>query len=196
MTDVPTGRGGSSQIDDALLIRRAQQELPHGTTAFRVLVERYSGYVFARAKRLVGSTQDAEEIVQDVFLRVFRALPSFRQEKPFLHWLNTITTNTCKNQIRSRMREARKRSEFALEFSEQLTKAHFDPWFAQSLEEAMAELDPLTRMAVMLRHVDEASFPEIAEQLGIGESAAKMRVSRGLSKLRSHISERESKQGS
>jgi len=195
MTDVPTNRLENGDVDDALLIRRAQEELPHGTAAFRVLVERHSRHVFARAKRLVGSTQDAEEIVQDVFLRVFRGLAKYRHEKPFLHWLNTITTNACKNQIRSRMRDARKRSEFALEFSEKLTSADIDPWFARALEEAMAELDPLARMAVVLRHVDGCTFPEIAEQLGIGESAAKMRVSRGLSKLRSHISKSERRQG-
>ena len=189
MVDTP---GSPEDVtDDSLLLRRAQEELPHGTAAFRSLVYRHTPHVLRRAQRLVGSRADAEEVVQDVFLRVFRALPGYRHEKPFLHWLNTITTNVCKNQLRTRMRDARKRSGFAQTLSDRLPETSFDPIFARALDEALAELDPLTRVAVMLRHVEEYSFPEIAEQLAIGESAAKMRVSRGLSKLREHIERSE-----
>ena len=78
---------------DRALVERAQAELPYGTTAYNELVRRHTARVYGRAYRILRSSADAEEATQDVFLSVFRNLPRFRFEKPFVHWLNTVTLN-------------------------------------------------------------------------------------------------------
>lgn len=191
---------GNGQADDTgnaepesptlQLVRRIQEEAPYGTTAFRELVERYTGTVFRRAFRLVGSAEDAEEVVQDVFLRVFRSIKRFRPEQPLEHWLLTITTNSARNLLRTRFREARRRTGY----SDFLRASGPGPGPADNrrsavLERAMGALDPTTRLAIVLRVLEEQTYQEISAQLGLGESAVKMRVRRGLDQLRKRLSE-------
>ena len=172
------------------LVRRIQEEAPYGTTAFRELVERYTGTVFRRAFRLVGSAEDAEEVVQDVFLRVFRSIKRFRPEQPLEHWLLTITANSARNLLRARFREARRRTGYGdfLRASVPVRRPT-DSRRSAVLERAMASLDPTTRMAIALRFLEEQTYHEISAQLGLGESAVKMRVRRGLDQLRKRLSE-------
>ena len=150
----------------------------------------YTDMVFRRAYRLVGSTEDAEEVVQDVFLRAFRSIKRFREDQPLDHWLLKITTNSARNLLRARYREARRRSEYA-EFlrTSARTVAPTDSRRSATLERAMAELDPATRLAIVLRFIEGQTFREISAQLGLGESAVKMRVRRGLERLRKRLSE-------
>ena len=94
---------------DRALVEQAQAELPYGTTAYNELVRKYSGRVYGRAYGILRSSADAEEAVQDVFLAVFRNLPRFRFERPFLHWLNTVSLNACRMILRKRASEQRRR---------------------------------------------------------------------------------------
>ena len=173
-----------------LLVRRIQGDGPYATAAFRELVERYTDLVFRRAYRLVASVEDAEEVVQDVFLRAFRSIRRFRPEQPLEHWLLTITTNSARNLLRTRFRETRKRLEYGdfLRVSAPVSPAR-RPHDRVALERAMGTLEPTTRMAVSLRFFEDQTYREIAEQLGLGESAVKMRVRRGLEQLRKQLSE-------
>ena len=191
---------GNSQADDPgnaepesptlQLVQRIQQEAPNGTTAFRELVEQYTGTVFRRAFRLVGSVEDAEEVVQDVFLRVFRSIKRFRPEQPLEHWLLTITTNSARNLLRTRFREARRRTEYS-DFLQTSVPGPGPAGNRRSavLERAMGALDPTTRLAIVLRFLEEQTYQEISAQLGLGESAVKMRVRRGLDQLRKRLAE-------
>lgn len=173
-----------------LLVRRIQEDGPYATTAFRKLVERYTDLVFRRAYRLVSSVEDAEEVVQDVFLRAFRSIGRFRPEQPLEHWLLTITTNSARNLLRTRFRETRKRSEYGdfVRVSARASSAK-GAHDRMALEQAMGTLDPTTHMAISLRFFEDQTYREIAEQLGLGESAVKMRVRRGLEQLRKQLSE-------
>lgn len=81
----------NTEDPDRALVEQAQSELPYGTTAYNEIVRKYSSRVCARAYGILRSSADAEEAVQDVFLAVFRTLPRFRFERPFLHWLNTVS---------------------------------------------------------------------------------------------------------
>ena len=173
-----------------LLVRRIQEEGPYRTSAFRELVDQYTEMVFRRAYRLVASVEDAEEVVQDVFFRVFRSINRFRPDQPFEHWLLTITTNSARNLLRTRFRDARRRSEYGdfLRVSAQVTTSRGDPG-TEVLQRAMETLDPTTRMAISLRFLEDQTYSEISAQLGLGESAIKMRVHRGLKQLRKQLSE-------
>ena len=173
-----------------LLVRRIQEGGPYATTAFRELVERYTDLLFRRAYRLVGSVEDAEEVVQEVFLRAFRSIRRFRPEQPLEHWLLTITTNSARNLLRTRFREARKRSEYGdfLRVSARVTAAR-GAHDRAALEQAMETLDPTTRMAISLQFFEGQTYREVSEALGLGESAVKMRVHRGIEHLRRQLSE-------
>ena len=161
------------------LVRRIQEEAPYGTAAFRELVDQYTGTVFRRAFRLVGSAEDAEEVVQDVFLRVFRSIKRFRPEQPLEHWLLTITTNSARNLLRTRFREARRRAGYGDFLRASVSgPGPTDSRRSAVLERAMGALDPTTRLAIALRFLEEQTYHEISAQLGLGESAVKMRVRR------------------
>lgn len=175
------------------LVRRIQSELPHGTAAFRELVETYTPRIRQRALRLVGNASDAEEIVQDVFLRVFRSIRRFQLDRPLQHWLYTITSNSSKNLLRARSREYRRTSEFIehRKVQEQGNRES-DGMLGDSLGTALDSLDAVTRAAIVLRFTEEYSFPEIARELNLGESAVKMRVRRGIETLKKSLKQSHS----
>jgi len=170
---------------DRPLIERAQEELPYGTAAYDELVRRYSAIVFGRAYGILRSSSDAEEATQDVFLAVFRNLARFRFERPFAHWLSTVTVNACRMILRRRASDQRRRNAFE---REQIHESPAPPpsngTLRQLVIELLDELDPTTRMAMLMRYVEGYTNREIGKQLDLSESAVKMRVSRGSSKLR------------
>ena len=177
-----------SESDSRDLARQAQIELPYGTIAFRKLVERYSGRVFRRAVGLVGSMQDAEEVTQDVFLRVFRSIKRYRAEQSFERWLLAIATNSARNLLRRRYREIRKHSEYADSLgAPNLTFDVADAVGISDLERALATLDSTTRLAISLRFLEDQTYSEIAIQLNMKQSAVKMRVHRGIEQLRRYL---------
>ena len=179
-----------SKSDSRDLVRQVQKELPYGTAAFRQLVEQYTGRVFQRAIRLVGSVQDAEEVTQDVFLRVFRSIKRYRPEQSFERWLLAITTNSARNALRTRHREIRKHSEYADSLEDwNLVSEVADAERTIALERALATLDSTTRLAISLRFLEDQTYSEIAAQLSMTQSAVKMRVHRGIEQLRRNLAE-------
>ena len=185
--DVDDAEIGSDPQD---LVRQAQRELPHGTAAFRQLVERYTGRVFRRAFRLVGSVQDAEDVTQDVFLRIFRSIKRYSPEQSFERWLLAIATNSALNLLRTRYRETRKQSAYVMSrragssANEERNVEH-----KLTLDRALAALDPTTRTAISLRFLESQTYSEIAAQLEMTQSAVKMRVHRGIEQLRRNLAE-------
>jgi len=178
---------GSSPQD---LVLQAQNELPYGTAAFRQLVERYTGRVYRRAVRLVGSVQDAEEVTQDVFLRIFRSIKQYSPEQSFEHWLLTIATNSALNLLRTRYRETRKQAAYVE--SRRASNSAFEETNVEhklTLDRALATLDPTTRTAISLRFLEAQTYSEIAVQLDMTQSAVKMRVHRGIEQLRMNLAE-------
>lgn len=142
------------------------------------------GHVFRRCHRILRSREDAEDATQEVFLNVFRALPDYRFERPFTHWLNKITLNRCLLFLDRRKREERRRSEFALEPERTGGSSLSDPILRARLEESLDMLSGRARTAIVLRFVEEWSFREIAEHLEMKESTVKMQVSRAMRRLR------------
>ncbi|MEZ4331268.1 MAG: sigma-70 family RNA polymerase sigma factor [Myxococcota bacterium] len=174
--------------DGHALVRRVQAELPRGTGSFREMVRIYSPMIRRRAVRMVGNECDAEEIVQDVFLRVFRSIDGFRFERPLRNWLYTITSNSARNLLRARIREGRRRERYS---KHRLVAGEADHRGAPSIREPLLRcldrLDATTRLSIVLRYVEELTFPEIAREVDLRESAVKMRVRRGLDRLRAEL---------
>jgi len=180
---------------DRSLVEQAQAELPYGTLAYNELVRKYSGRVYARSYGILRSSADAEEAVQDVFMAVFRNLPRFRFERPFLHWLNTVTLNACRMTLRKRASEQRKRQAAEDQAPPPERAAPPDTAMRSLVLELLDALDPGTRVPLLLRYVEGYSYPELAKELDLSESAVKMRVSRGTKKLRELYEARTKNEG-
>lgn len=183
---------GSEAVEDPdrELVERAQSELPYGTSAFNELVRLHSSRVYGRSYGILRSSADAEEAVQDVFLAAFRNLPKFRFERPFVHWLNTVTLNACRMILRKRASEQRRRRAAEEQAPPPERPAPPDVALRKLVHEMLDTLDPGTRMPLIMRFVEGYTYVEIAEQLDLTESAVKMRVSRGAKKLRQLYEER------
>lgn len=166
--------------------------------AFRALVERYSRQVFRLAHRITGNEHDAEEVVQEAFLRAYRAMPRFESRATFGTWIYRIAANCALDMMRMRQREEEVRQPLAtredepgsgiLERVAAGTPAPDRLLLSAEVQErvgwAMARLTPMERAAFTLRHFEDLSIEEIASSLGLRNGAAKNNIFRAVRKLR------------
>ncbi len=178
--------------DSAGVLARARQG---DEDAFRVLVEQHSRSVFRLAFRMTGNEQDAEDVVQESFIRAYKQLGRFESRANFGTWIYRITANCCVDLMRARQaRHDQSRGE-SIEAAEQLPAADGPgpERLAESAEierrvqAALGALSPLERAAFTLRHYEGRSIDEISTVLGLGTSAAKHSVFRAVRKLRAAL---------
>jgi RNA polymerase sigma-70 factor (ECF subfamily) len=164
------------------------------TAAFGVLVERHSRALFRLAFRMTGNEQDAEDVVQESFLRAYRQLSRFDERASFGTWLYRIVTNCSLDLVRSRRRRSEQIAPAEPEGEDPvLSLPSGDPTperFALSSEvrgrvaEAMTELSAVERTAFVLRHYEGMGIEEMSRVLGCHPGAAKHSVFRAVQKLR------------
>lgn len=161
-------------------------------TAFAELVRRYQGAALGLALRITGNAADAEDAVQDAFLRAYRALPRFDPERPFGPWILRITAN------RALTRAGRRKKERPLELAADMPEESrsMDETLAgkeevERLRRAMGELTPSDRAILSLRYDQGLRISEICRVLGLRESAAKVRLLRARERLMRTMSEEE-----
>ena len=163
--------------------------------AFRVLVERHSRPVFRLAFRMTGNEQDAEDVVQESFLRAYRQIERFDGRAAFGTWLYRIAANCSLDLLRARkIREDRRVSpteEESLGWLENVaTQAPSPERLSQSgqiaslLRPALAQLSDMERTAFILRHYEGCDIEQISQVLGVKANAAKHTVFRAVQKLR------------
>src|SRR5690606_38584902 len=167
---------------DARLVEAALKD----PNAYRHLVTLYQTRVYATALRLLGSDADAHDVSQDAFLRAYKALPRFQRGRRFGPWICAITANAARDLLRDPVRRFLR---YGLLQREETSSDRPAPGLLEDQEQSAAlaqhllKLKPKLREAVVLRYVSELSVEEVAVALGIGESAAKMRIKRGLEQL-------------
>ncbi len=164
--------------------------------AFRVLVERHSRAVFRLAYRMTGNEQDAEDMVQETFLRAYKQLHRFDGRASFGTWLYRIAANCSLDLIRARrVRNEHHASAAAADETggtldyvpsadpspERLTRSRE---LTALLASALAGLSEAERTAFLLRHYEGCNIEEIAKVLGVRRGAAKHSVFRAVQKLR------------
>ncbi|MBM4438348.1 MAG: RNA polymerase sigma factor [Actinobacteria bacterium] len=156
--------------------------------AFIQLVEHYYPRCLRFARNMLGSEQDAEEAVQDTFVRVHDSFPRFREDARFDPWLFQILANRCRTLM---ARNRRHRS--VIEYGEiPLTASAEHEIGADWAEEVRVVLDTLPveqREAFLLRHVEDLSYEDISAMTGAGLSALRMRVKRACDALRTRLTE-------
>lgn len=172
------------------LVRRCQRTLPDDPRAFEQLVAEYKARVFTMAYRLMGNRQEAEDQAQEVFLKVYRGIKTLNDPATFVSWLDRITTNTCFDALNKQQRRPTTTSltphpdaagdepRFVDSRSLSPEEAALRRELRECLERTLARLDLAGRAALILRDIEDRSYQEIAEILGIGLSAVKMRIHR------------------
>ena len=174
---------------DAELVEAAR----HGDEqAFEELVRRTHADTFALARRLVTDPEDAADVTQEAYLRAFKGLRRFRGDAQFTTWMYRITANCASTHLGRRRRHQHDALDDEVAVADLAPES--DPEMMADagllrarLESAVAELPPRLRAVVVLRDIYDLNHAEIAEELGISESAAKVRLHRARRKLRSQV---------
>lgn len=167
---------------DAALVQRV---LEGDVESFAVLVDRHHERCLRIALRLLGNSEDAEETVQDAFVRAYRALGRYEEREQFAPWLTRILVNRCRTAMSRRVRHGRTFVDDELAIAAAATRDSADGgmWRGE-VERALAALPAEQREAFVLKHVEELEYEAMAEITGAGVSALKMRVKRARERLR------------
>jgi RNA polymerase sigma-70 factor, ECF subfamily len=188
----------------AVMMLRSDEDLVQAfqagdTTAFDALVNRWDRKIQGVVFRVVGADEDARDVCQEVFLKAYRGLPSFKKEARFSSWLYQIALNAC----RDRLRRRRGRHHMSLEDLEETADGPLGAKGPTALERvaarevrervaaAMATLPEEQREVIVLKEYEGLTFPEIAEALTVPVSTVKTRLYRGLVQLRQRLEEED-----
>jgi RNA polymerase sigma-70 factor (ECF subfamily) len=184
----------TSELDDAALMAGAARG---DIGAFEQLVERHQALVIGTVGRMLGNNSDAEDVAQQVFVRVWKSAERYRPTAKFTTWLLTITRNLVFNEARRRKRHPGDlldvhEGEEALALvdsagrvpDEQLLEAELQ----REIDRAILALPEKQRMAVVLRRYEDKSYEEIGEVLGLSIAAVKSLLFRARTELRTTLS--------
>jgi RNA polymerase sigma-70 factor (ECF subfamily) len=182
-----TGKNGTpADVSDAVLVNQAQAGDMH---AFEQLVWRYRNQVFAVAFRFVHGREDAWDVSQEVFVKAYRALKTFRGEASFKTWLLRITANQCKDYLKKR-RLATVAFDEAYGV-EQVASGGLAPFeeaqaaeLRDALNEALQRLPLKHRTAFILREYEGLSYEEMAQSMGCSLGTVMSRLHHARKKMR------------
>ena len=181
------------EMTDAATVSRARAGDPD---AFRLLVERHSKAIFRLAYRMTGNEHDADDVVQETFLRTYRQLARFEERANFGTWVHRIAVNCALDLLRSRGRidrhyggdpEEAEMSRGAATRDPQPDRLLLSAELRDQVAVAMERLSGNERTAFVLRHFEGMSVEEISTTLGIQVNAAKHTIFRAVRKLRQSL---------
>ena len=170
---------------DAVLVARVVEGDPG---AFRLLVDRHYAACGRFAYRMLGQREDAEDVLQETFVRVYRALGGYRERETFRGWLYRILVNECRSLGRRRVRSERRfvRDDGGAE-NHAGPSAEGVADLRDALQRALERIEPLLREAFLLKHGEGFDYPAMAEMTGVSVSALKMRVKRARDAMRPEL---------
>lgn len=173
-------------LTDPQLVPLAAHPGPHREAAFEALVRRHSPRIHRLAAGMVGPGA-ADDVVQEVWISVYRSLAGFRAQAQFTTWLHRITLNACQRALAAR-------SHLPLDGAPEPASPHSPARAGEQadlrdrLAWALRQLPPEQRDAVTLRELGELDYAEIAEVLGVEPGTVKSRIHRGRAALRGLLS--------
>jgi len=191
----------SSVSTDAIdtLIQRC---LGGDQSAWEDIVRQHRRKVFNIAYKFTGRHDEAEDLTQDIFLKIFKSLHTFDRRANFQTWLVSVSRNLCIDHYRS-VRKERETIDRDVDAGELMPAAPGQTAY-QALEQAdrvdllrkaMAELPPTLREAVVKRDIQELSYQEIADQLNLPEGTVKSRINRGRTELARQVQRIRAEEG-
>jgi RNA polymerase sigma-70 factor (ECF subfamily) len=186
--------------DEAEILRRCRAG---DEKAYRELIQRYQRQVYSIALRMVRRNEDAEDLTQETFVRMFRALDRYDPSRPFAAWLFTIASRLCIDHLRRRrvspislfQREAGSEEERMIDVEDpglkpDETTSHLEE--EQRTRDLIDSLPEHYRIVVMLRHQQDLSYEEIAGALGLPLGTVKARIHRARALLKERIGSQDS----
>ena len=174
-------------LDSSIIPRAKRGDLG----AFAELVRHYYPRCLRFARSMLHDEQDAEEAVQDAWVRVHRALPRYEEQERFDSWLFRILANRCRTRSGRLGRDAQVMVHDHPGMELLVSTAHTEDREAwrEEIRYALAQLPAPQREAFLLHHVEGFSYDEMADLTGLGVSALKMRVKRAVDQLRERLQE-------
>ena len=163
--------------------------------AFSLLVNSHARMAFRLAYRLTGDERDAEDVVQESFIRAYRQINRFEARSNFATWLHRIVVNCAMDTLRSRhTRRAERMGEPVEDIPDAAVSAEPSPErlamsteIRRRVDASMETLTPRERIAFALRHYEGRSIDEIGRTLGVQQSAAKHAIFRAVKKIRASL---------
>jgi RNA polymerase sigma-70 factor, ECF subfamily len=186
----PTLVPGAPEDIEALI----QRCLAGDELAWDAIVQQYRRKVFNVAYKFVGKHEEAEDLTQDIFLKIFKSLGTFDRRANFQTWLISVSRNLCIDHYRS-VRQERRTIDRQVDPNE-LSPAASEPGPMAALEQqdrvtllrdALRALPPSLRTAVLMRDIQEMTYQEIADRLKLPEGTVKSRINRGRTELARQI---------
>lgn len=166
------------QNDDELVDSIVQGDIH----SFEVLYDRYASKVLKRCYFICLNSDQAHDLMQDVWIKVFLNLYAFKKESAFSTWLYRLTTNHCLNYLKSKIQSDNFMQKIEPEESE-----HIDHSISADVKNILSRLSLEDRTILAMKFMGEYTYEEISAACGIGVSAAKMKVSRLIAKLREEV---------
>jgi RNA polymerase sigma-70 factor (ECF subfamily) len=164
--------------------------------AFRELYERHRASVYGLAHRYAGSTQDAEDILQETFIKAFRGIRKFGDsgKTNFAAWIKRICLYRCIEHLRKRQRRRTDQTMSLSEYHAGVATNDVSPersaeigLLIDKVQQVLGALSPRQRIIFTMKYLEQREIPDIAETLGCSESAVKTHLGRAVTKLRDHL---------
>jgi RNA polymerase sigma-70 factor (ECF subfamily) len=191
---ISRGSDPSPAVGDLSEADLVQRCLDGDTAAWDTLVRIYWKRVFNIAYKFVAQYDEAEDLTQEIFVKLFRALPTFDRRASFDTWLTRVSRNLCIDRYRRRRREESRFTDAidpdTIQLDQLVTRP--DATLEQRdqvamVRRALARLPPTYRAAVALRDIHELSYEAIAQRLQLPEGTVKSRINRGRKELGRHL---------
>lgn len=182
---------------DGELVARAKAG---DTDAFGILVERHESKVYGLCLKMLGNPEDAEDCLQEVFIKAYEALPGFREEARFSTWIYRIATNACLMRLRKRKLETVSLDR-PVDLGDGTATRDVEDWSADPAADLMTdelgevltqhinELEPDNRIVFLLRDIHGMSTGDTASVLGLSVPAVKSRLHRARLFLRQRLTD-------
>lgn len=186
--------GEISQIDDMALVQRSKQG---DLAAFEMLFTRYQKRIYNLIYRMVGNEQDAGDLTQEVFVRVYNSINTVKSDSSFAAWIRTVAVNICRDFFRKRGRTIKADSvDEKLNFNGDEIERDIADWthnpesllekkeLQDAVSKAIASLSHQHKEVVVLHHIEGLDVNEIAKDLDIPAGTVKSRLARAREELK------------
>jgi len=182
------------QVIEGKIIKQCKQNDRDG---YNALFKKYEGYIYTICYHYTNSKEDALDLVQEVFIRIYRGMAKFEEGKPLQPWIKRITVNTCLNYVRSNkiatvsLNQSANQEGNVIENmvadSADVEKTVILAQTRSVLDETIATLPPEMKLAVILRHIDGMSYEEIGNAMSAPIGTVKNYLYRGRSILKAKL---------
>jgi RNA polymerase sigma factor (sigma-70 family) len=179
----------SIQVEDTEILSKFQQESTRNE-AFNLLLKKYQQKIYWHVRRMVIDHDDADDLVQEVFIKIWKNLLGFRNDAQLYTWMYRIATNECITFLnRKKLKNNVSFDDVSYELSESLTEsAYFDGDKAQrKLQKAILTLPDKQRLVFNMKYYDELKYEEMSEVLGTSVGALKSSFHLAVKKIEAYL---------